>query len=91
MILYCVPSYHLTFIRIIESLHELNAGAFSASTAAHKCESLTRTDRHIQPSQHLDVRPAGIREPAAFKFHFTFKIILYNITKNNRIKTKSHP
>lgn len=57
-------SYHTALIRIIESLQELNASALATSTAAHKSQSLTGSDAHIQPIQNLNIWPRGVRELA---------------------------
>ncbi len=71
-----VVSYHLSFIRVVESLQQLNAGALPAAAASHKSKSLSWMYWHLQPPQNLDVWPAGIREPAPFEFYPALKVIL---------------
>lgn len=66
----------MTFIRIVESFQELNAGAFPAAAAPHKRQSLTRFHRHKQVIQHLDVWSGRIRELAIDKLYFTFEVLL---------------
>lgn len=76
-------SYHTAFIRIIESLQELNTSALPTSTAAHKSQSLTGLDAHIQPVQNLNIWPGGVRELAVQKLNVSFKIILRENTTEN--------
>lgn len=71
-----VVSYHLSFIGVIESLQQLNAGALPTAAASHKSKSLSWMYRHLQTPQNLDVWPAGIREPTPFEFYLALEVIL---------------
>ena len=70
-------AYHLPSVRIVETFQQLNAGAFTTSTAPNKCQGFPWTDRHWKTIQNLYIRAGRICKFTVNKVNLSPEVVLW--------------
>lgn len=68
--------HHSAVVGVVKPLQQLHTGALPTATAAHEGQRLAGLHRHVEPVQHLDVRPGRVGELAVDELDVSLEVIL---------------
>lgn len=63
-------------VGVVKPLQQLHTGALPTAAAAHEGQRLAGLHRHVEPVQHLDVRPGRVGELAVDELDVPPEVIL---------------
>lgn len=81
-------TYHISFLRVVETLQQLDTGALTTATTSNKSQSLSRLNSYSESFQDLNIRSRRVREFTVKKFNASLEIILVE-KKNEKDATMS--